>query len=90
MGRDHAQVAMARFAGMNEKGRAAGARERCGDFSRDMPGFAHSRDHDPASTGQTDFAGFDEIGADRAKKTADRIGFDVHDDPGPVYGPFRD
>jgi hypothetical protein len=49
-----------------------------------MSGFAHTGDDDAAAAIQTDFAGLDEIGADRSKKAADRVRFDIHDVPGPV------
>src|SRR5439155_15103353 len=48
IGRDHAEVAMARFAWMDEEGGRAGGREGGGDFSGDMAGLAHAGHDQPA------------------------------------------
>ena len=44
--RDHANIAMFGFTGMNKKSRAAGAGESGGDFFADMAGFPHTHDND--------------------------------------------
>lgn len=68
---DHAEVAVAGFPGMDEKGRAAGTRQGGGDLAADMAGFAHAGDHDTAFAGQQQRTGVAEVGVDRLLQPVD-------------------
>jgi hypothetical protein len=48
VGENHAEVAVARFGGMDEEGRRASGGEGRGDLVRDMARLAHARDDDAA------------------------------------------
>lgn len=55
--RDHAEIAVPRFAGMNEERRGSGAGKGGSDFSADMSRLAHARDNNAASALQEQPAG---------------------------------
>ncbi len=58
---DHAEVAVAGFAGVQEERGCAGAGECRGDFVADVPGFAHAGNDDAPFAGEDGFAGVQEI-----------------------------
>ena len=60
VGRDHAEVAVARLAGMNEKRRRSGRGEGRGDLAGDVAGLAHAGDDDAALGGADQFDRGDE------------------------------
>ena len=60
VGRDHAEIAVACLAGMDEKRRRAGRGERRGDLARDVAGLAHAGDDDAALGGADQLDGGDE------------------------------
>jgi hypothetical protein len=45
---DHAEIAVAGLAGMDEEGRGAGAGHGRGDLARDVAGLAHAAYHNPS------------------------------------------
>ncbi len=67
--RDHAEVAVARFAGMHEEGGRAGRGEGRGDLAPDVAGLAHAGD-DQAALGVADQ--FDGGGEGRPKRALQR------------------
>ena len=56
-GRDHADVAVDRFGGVQEERRAARAGERRCDLVADVAGLAHAGDDDAARAGEQQVAG---------------------------------
>ena len=54
---DHADVAVARLAGMHEEGGRAGAGQGGGDLAADMARFTHARDDDSPTADETNPAG---------------------------------
>src|ERR1700691_5229358 len=60
----HAEIAVQRFGGMQEKGWRAGARECRRDFSGYQAGFAHTGDDHAAFAGEEKVNGFFEGGVE--------------------------
>ncbi len=77
LARDHAEVAVARFAGMDEERWRAGGCERRRDLAADMAGLAHAGDRDAAGTSEHQLAGGRKLGADPRQQRAERIAFDL-------------
>jgi hypothetical protein len=49
VGRDHAEIAVARISGVHKKGRRPGGGKRRGDLAADVPRFAHAGHDHPAA-----------------------------------------
>ena len=67
---DHAEVAVARFARMDEEGGRAGRGQRRGDLAADMAGLAHAGDDHPAARAPDQIDRRDEGGARGRRATA--------------------
>ena len=77
--REHAEIAVQRFGGMQEEGWRAGAGKRGGDFSADEAGFAHAGDDDAAFAGEQEVDGFFEAGVEAREDVLDGLRFDLED-----------
>ena len=64
VGRDHSEIAVAGFAGMNEKGGRAGRGKGRRNFARDVPRFAHAGDDQPSPCARYQLDRRDKIGAE--------------------------
>ncbi len=58
---NHAEIAVAGFAGMDKKCGSTGAGHGGGDFAANVPGFSHAADHDTAFGGENQPNGRDEL-----------------------------
>ena len=73
---DHADIAVARLAGVHEERRGTGARERGGELAADMPRFAHSRDDDAAAAVKTNPASECKLVSQAGQLRAQAVDFD--------------
>ncbi len=76
---DHAEIPVARLAGVHEECRRAGARERRRDLAADVAGLAHAGDHDAATACEHEPAGLREAAADPPGQGGQRIGLGLDD-----------
>ena len=77
--REHAEVAVQRFGGVQEKRRRAGAGESGGDFAADQAGLAEAGDDDSSFASVQKFDGFFEAGVEAVDQAGDGFGFDAQD-----------
>ena len=73
LARDHAEVAVARLAGMNEERGGSGARQGRGHLVPHVPGLAHSGHDDPARAREDDLAGAHEVFVDPGQQPAEGV-----------------
>ena len=76
LARDHAQVAMAGFTGVDEERRRAGGRQRRGDLAADVARLAHAGNDDAPSAGHHALAGADEVGVDPRQQALQAVALD--------------
>jgi len=74
---DHAEVAVARLARVNELRGRSGGRQGGSDLSRDMAALAHAGDDDAALRGVQGFEGVDEAVAERRVERRDAFGLQL-------------
>ena len=79
VGGNHAEVAVARFGGVDEESGRAGAGKRRRDFFADVAGFAEAGNDDVAARGEQQVAGGEEGRAEVVNLCAHRVGFEAQD-----------
>jgi len=77
--RHHAEIAVARFARVNEHGRRTGRGQGGGDLARDVAALAHAGHHHAALRAEDHAQRLHERLADAALQARDRLGLDVED-----------
>ena len=75
--RNHAQIAVAGFAGMDKKCGGAGGRQCGGDFAADVAGFAHAGHHHAAPACQYQLQRAHKIFIQTRAQIAHGVGFDI-------------
>ena len=85
--RDHAEIAVAGFGGMDEEGRGAGAGQRRGDLAGDVARLADAADHDAAAAAEHDLDGPHET---RRRGARDRSGDRAAPRSRALVAPMRD
>ena len=78
-GRQHAEIAVQRFGGVQEQRRRAGARKGCGDFAADQPGLAKSGDDDASFARVQKLDGLFEALVETVDQACNGVGFDLQD-----------
>jgi hypothetical protein len=89
VGRDHAQVAVARLGRMHEERRSAGGSERGRDLVAHMARLAHARHDDPSLRGEDHAVCGEERFAEARLQVAHRGGFDLEHLAREIEKPFR-
>ena len=75
--RNHAQVAVAGFAGMDKDRRRAGGGQRRRDLVGDMPALAHARRHHATRYAVDEIERLDEAGIEPCGQFTNAVGFDL-------------
>jgi hypothetical protein len=77
--REHSEITVQGFGGMQKEGRGAGAGKSGGNFSSDKAGLAHARDDDAAFASKEQVDGAVESGVQASEDVLDGLGFDLKD-----------
>lgn len=76
---NHAEIAMSRLGGMHKKRGRTRARQRCGEFARNMAGFADAGHDRLADAAEQQFNRIDKVLTQALRKRAHRGRFRFND-----------